>query len=167
MRQFHGGGSTVNGPSLLGQQAPGAATVPQPDLMVASMAPDGSGCSGSTSTSREVLAAATSAKMRTAEEATVAKATEEATTTKVATGKAATNKVATDKAVADKVVADKVTAEKVATNKAVTTKVTVTKAATDATAIKTNQLDAQTQKLLHDDKELYVMTVARANTTIK
>jgi hypothetical protein len=135
--------------------------------MVASMAPDGSGCSGSTSTSREVLAAATkvekAAKMRTAEEATVAKATEEATTTKVATGKAATNKVATDKAVADKVVADKVAVEKVATDKAVTIKVTVAKAAADATAIKTNQ----TQKLLHDDKELYVMTEARANTTIK
>jgi hypothetical protein len=150
MRQFHGGGATVSGPSLLGQQAPGAATVPQPDLMVASMAPDGSGCSGSTSTSREVLAAATkvekAAKMRTAEEATMAKATEEATTTKVATGKAATNKVATDKAVADKVVADKVVAEKVATDKAVTTKVAVAKAAAD----ETNQLDAQTQKLLHE-----------------
>jgi hypothetical protein len=37
----------------------------------------------------------------------------------------------------------------------VTTKVAVAKTAVDATAIKTNQLDAQTQKLLHD-KELYV-----------
>jgi hypothetical protein len=100
MRQFHSGGSTVSGPPLLGQQAPRAATAPQPDPMVALMALD-----GSTLTAREVsVAVAATAKMRTVEEATTTKATEEAAMAKVAADKAVVEKVAADKAAATKAI---------------------------------------------------------------
>jgi hypothetical protein len=103
MRQFHSGGSTVSGPPLLGQQAPRAATAPQPDPMVALMALD-----GSTLTAREVsaavVAAEKAAKMRTVEEATTTKATEEAAMAKVAADKAVVEKVAADKAAATKAI---------------------------------------------------------------
>jgi hypothetical protein len=77
MRQFHSDRSTVSGPPLLGQQAPGVATASQPGpRVVTSTAPSGSGCSGSASIAREVSAVAAVAEkateMRTAEEATVA-----------------------------------------------------------------------------------------------
>jgi hypothetical protein len=112
MRWFRSGGSTISGPPLLGHQAPGAATAPQPDPMAALMAPGRFGSSRSASTAREVSTAAAAvemaAEMRTTKEATVAKATEEAAAVKVAMDKAMVDKVVADKATTDKAVVKKV-----------------------------------------------------------
>jgi hypothetical protein len=109
-------GSTVSGPPLSGQQAPRAATAPQPDPMVASMVPGGSGGSWFTLIVRKVSIAVTvtkkAAEMRIVEEATTAV------------------KVAVDKATAEKVAANKVAVMKAAEEAMV-------KAAADVATMKT------------------------------
>jgi hypothetical protein len=119
MRQFHSGGSTVNGSPLSGQQAPGAATAPQPDSRVAASTALG----GSASTAREVSAVvAVTVKTRTTKETTSAKAAEEVVATKVVADKVVVVKAAIDKVVADKATVTKAAADKAAVAKATTLK---------------------------------------------